>query len=890
MTDAGSGGTALRTGGGLVTIRPVGPGDGAALRELDAQASDRSIHYRFFTVARGVAERYTEMIALAPQTETRDSVLAVVADRVVGLATLEQIAEDTGEVALLIADSVQHEGIGTLLVEELVLAAHRRRLAVLTADVLIDNLPMLRVLRDLGLPIAEHLSDGVVEVRMNVAADSAFAARVTERERKAEEASLSSVLAPASIAIIGVGSSESSVGRAVLRNLLEQRFTGELAVVHPRHADVLGVRAVATVAELPFAPDLAIVAIPAQRVPAVVGELGQRGARAALLLTSGFGEMGEAGGAAQRALVHSAREQGMRLVGPNCLGIVNTDPAVRLNATFARLPLLPGGLALASQSGAVGIAVVQAAADRHLGIAGFVSMGNKSDVSGNDLLLAWQDDERVSVIALYLESVGNPRKFSRIARVVAQAKPVLALKAGRGAAAQAAGQSHTAAAAVAEPVVQSLFEQAGVQRVATLEELLDAARVIDNQPRPTGPRVGIVGNSGGPEILATDAAETAGLQVPELSPRLRARIRELAPALASDRNPVDLGAAVPAAQIEAVLNALLDSGEVDALVAVFAETLAVPPDRVRESVVAAARRAALPVILAEVGARPRNLTIDGTDRALPVFGFPEPAVDALAVAVRAAAAADRPLTEAPCPSGLQLAPVRDLITAAVAQGPRWLAPADAARLLEACGIPVARQETARGMDAARAAANRLGYPVVVKRAVGVHKSDTGGVILDIRGDQDLRAALDALGDTEVLVQAMYSGGVELIVGGVQDAQFGPVVLTGAGGILTELAGEHSLRLAPLSTTDVETMLATSTMTRLLDGFRGRPAVSRPALTDLILRVAWLVEHFPEVAELDLNPLVCRGAEIIAVDAKIRVAPRTTDIDPRSRFLTAPRAG
>ncbi|HEY7008644.1 MAG TPA: GNAT family N-acetyltransferase, partial [Jatrophihabitantaceae bacterium] len=467
MTHAASGGTALRAGGGLVTIRSVVPGDRAALRELDAAASDRSIHYRFFTVARQVAEHYTDMIAAAPQTETRDSAVAVVAEKAVGLATLEQVAEDTGDVALLIADSVQHEGIGTLLVEELVVAAHRRRLAFLTADVLIDNLAMLRVLRDLGLPMSEHVSDGVVEIRINLAADSALAARITERERKAEVASLASVLAPASIAVIGVGSSESSVGRAVLRNLLDQGFTGELAVVHPRHSDVLGVRAVASIAELPFAPDLAIVAIPAQHVSTVVAELGRRGTRAALLLTSGFGEMGEVGGAAQRDMVRSAREHGMRLVGPNCLGIVNTDPQVRLNATFARLPLRPGGLALASQSGAVGIAVVQAAADRNLGIAEFVSMGNKSDVSGNDLLLAWQSDERVSVIALYLESVGNPRKFARIARVVSQSKPVLALKAGRGAAAQAAGQSHTAATAAAEPVVEALFAQAGVQRVAT---------------------------------------------------------------------------------------------------------------------------------------------------------------------------------------------------------------------------------------------------------------------------------------------------------------------------------------------------------------------------------------------------------------------------------------
>jgi acyl-CoA synthetase (NDP forming)/GNAT superfamily N-acetyltransferase len=860
------------------------------LRELDAQASDRSIRYRFFTAARSVAARYTEIISAAPQTETRESIVAVVADRVVGLATLEQTADDTAEVALLIADAEQHEGIGTLLVEELVIAAHRRRLAKLTADVLIDNFAMLRVLRDLGLPIAEHCTDGVVEVRIDLGDDSVLAARITERERSGEVASLASVLTPASIALIGVGSRENSVGRAVLRNLLQHGFTGDVTVVHPRHTEILGVPTVASIAQLPAAPDLAIVAVPAQQVPTVVAELGQRGARAALLLTSGFGEVGASGGAAQRDLVRSAREHGMRLVGPNCLGIVNTDPTVRLNATFAALPLRPGGLALASQSGAVGIAVVRAAAERNLGIGAFVSMGNKCDVSGNDLMLAWQDDDRVSVIALYLESVGNPRRFSRIARFVSRSKPVLALKAGRGTAAQAAGQSHTAAAAAAEPVVEALFEQAGVQRVATLEQLLDAVRVIDNQPPPAGPRIGIVGNSGGPEILATDAAEAAGLQVPELSPHLRARIREIAPALASERNPVDLGAAVPAGQIESVLRLLIDSGEVDALVAVFAETLAVPPDEVRAAVAVAAGHSPRPVILVEVGGRPHNLPIGDTHRAIPVFGFPEPAVDALAVAVRAAAVAGRPTAQPRHPSDLQLAPVRTLIERAMAQGSGWLAPLDAAALLQACGITVASQEVTRGIDSTQAAAHRLGYPVVVKRAIGVHKSDTGGVFVDVRDEDGLREAVDALGDTDVLVQAMYSDGVELIVGGVQDAQFGPVVMTGPGGIMTELAGDHSLRLAPLSTTDAETMLSTPTMTRLLDGFRGRPAVSRAAFTDLILRVAWLIEHFPEVAELDLNPVVCRGDDLVAVDAKIRLAPSPGEIDPLSRMLTAASPG
>ena len=526
-------------------------------------------------------------------------------------------------------------------------------------------------------------------------------------------------------------------------------------------------------------------------------------------------------------------------------------------------------------------------------------MGNKADVSGNDLLLAWRDDPRVRVIGLYLESFGNPRKFARVARSVSRSTPILALKSGRGASGRRAGLSHTAAAAAAEPVVDALFAQTGVQRVDSMEQLLDAARLIDHQPLPAGPRVAIVGNSGGPGIVAADAAEAAGLHVVELGARTRARLRAAAPELASDRNPVDLGAAVPADGVRSAVAAVLADPDVDAVVTVFTRTLTTPPELIRAAVVAAVRDAgpdnAVPVVATEVGAEPATVPVPGTGRALPVFAFPEPALGALAIAARCARAQRAPELPPATPEGMDVDLARRLVTEWLAAGAEWLVPAQAAQLLQALGIRVSEQRTARSGAAAVQAAGQLGYPVVLKLTRAVHKSDVGGVELDLRSTREVRCAMARLRQAaraagvpaEVLVQPLHRGGVELIVGGVQDPQFGPVVLAGAGGVLTDLLRARRLGLAPLTEDDVQAMLDAPALAQLLDGFRGAPPVSRAALRDLVLRVGWLVDRVPQVAELDLNPVICDGARLVVVDAKVRVAPAAPGTDPNSRLLSVP---
>jgi succinyl-CoA synthetase alpha subunit/RimJ/RimL family protein N-acetyltransferase len=503
---------AVLADGGLVHIRPLTDADRAKLHALNAASSDRSLYLRFFSMSRWSADNFADAL-VRRSSATYRALVASVGDDIVGVASFEAIDQRVADVALLVSDAHQHEGIGTLLLEHLASVARHHGLRRFRADVLVENFSMLRVFRDLGFRVTSAPDLEVIEVDLDLDPGPRLLEATDLRESSADIASMQPLLAPKSIAVIGAGARVNSVGHQVLRNIVDGGFTGSLQVVNPRHDVVLGIVAVPAATDLTTVPDLAIIAVPASQLLGVVRDCGERGVRGLLVLTAGFSETGPAGKDLQDEVSACARGYGMRMIGPNCLGVLNSDPAVRMNATFAPLPMGTGCLGLASQSGAFGIAVLLAAQRCGLGISQFVSIGNKADVSGNDLLLAWEKDPRTSVIALYLESLGNPRKFSRIARRVSRRKPIIAIKAGRSASGQRAGQSHTAAAASSEAVVEALFTEAGVLRVDTMAEMLDTARVLSDQPIPSGPRVAIIGNSGGPEILAADAAEAAGLSV-----------------------------------------------------------------------------------------------------------------------------------------------------------------------------------------------------------------------------------------------------------------------------------------------------------------------------------------------------------------------------------------
>ncbi len=659
--------------------------------------------------------------------------------------------------------------------------------------------------------------------------------------------------------------------------------------VNPNYKYVQGVQCVASPQDLPITPDLAVVAVPVDQVGGVVRACGLRGVRGLLLLTSGFSEAGGDGRTKQAEITSLAREYGMRLIGPNCLGVLNTDPSVRLNATFAALPMQPGGLGLVSQSGALGIAVIGAAARTGMGISEFVSIGNKADVSGNDLLLAWEHDDSTRVIALYLESFGNPRRFARIARRVAQHKPIVAIKAGRSVAGSRAGQSHTAAAAASDDVVDALFEQAGVIRVTSMEQMLDAARVLCEQPLPAGRHVAIVGNSGGPGILAADAAEGAGLDVVTLNETTEEALRAVMPSAASCRNPVDLGAALGPDEMAAALGVLLAAPEVDAVLTVYTDTAVHDAGEVTQRIAEVAADGTKPVVATRVGSPAGAVSGGPKARALPVFSFPEPAAAALAATVRYAAIRDAAPLPVQRPAGVDLAAARRIVADASAAGTEWLSAAEVEQLLRCYRIPASAQRVVTDADGAVTAAAELGYPLAVKLAKpGAHKSDTGGVRLGVVDEAQLREVVGELGastDEPLLLQPMSAPGTEVIVGAVQHAQFGPVVMVGAGGVLAELFVDRTFGLAPIGCDEAETMIDGLRLGKLLDGYRGRPVVSRAAVADVVTRVAALADDLPEIAELDLNPLICNESGLSVVDARIRLARPTPRQDPLSRQLS-----
>jgi acyl-CoA synthetase (NDP forming) len=624
--------------------------------------------------------------------------------------------------------------------------------------------------------------------------------------------------------------------------------------------------------------DLALVAVPAPAVPEVVAACGRKGVGGLIVISAGFAELDGGGAEAERRVARLAHINGMRLIGPNCFGVVNTDRAVSLNATFAADAPLPGRVGFASQSGGLGIAILAEARHRGLGLSTFVSMGNKADVSGNDLLTWWEQDDATDVILLYLESFGNPRKFSRIARRVGRAKPIVAVKGGRSPSGSRAASSHTAALASSDEAVDALFRQTGVVRVDTIEELFDAGDVLAHQPIPVGSRVGIVTNAGGPGVLAADACAARRLEIPELSTGLQQALHGVAPH-ATVRNPVDLIASATADTFGRAVDLILASAEVDALVVIFTPPVGTRPTEVADAVIASADRAggegrAVPIVASFTGAPEAVRHLRSATPPVPCFAYPETAVRALGHAVEYGLWRARPM--APTPDLASIDPNTARRRLGSADPGSWVTGAAAVDVMAAYGIPaVPTLEVPDGREAARAA-EAVGLPVALKAVGPVHKTEAGGVRLGLTTADAVRVAFDemhdALGDamTTGIVQPLVEDGVETIVGFVSDRTFGPQVLFGLGGTAVELLGDHTSRLAPLTEADATEMVLGLRATPLLTGFRGSPALDTTALVDILLRVSRLAEDLPEIVEADLNPVIVSAEGATVVDVRLRL--------------------
>jgi acyl-CoA synthetase (NDP forming) len=654
--------------------------------------------------------------------------------------------------------------------------------------------------------------------------------------------------------------------------------------VNPAASVVQCVPAYPTVEAIPGPVDLAVIVVPAAHVLEVAEQCARKGVRALVVISAGFGEVGAAGRERQAALLHVCRAAGMRLIGPNCIGIVNTDPAVRLDAMFGPQVPASGRVGFSSQSGALGLAAIDYMGALGLGISSFVSVGNKADISGNDLLHYWESDPQTDVLLLYLESFGNPRKFGRIARRIGRQKPIVAVKSGRSVAGARATSSHTGALLAASDVtVDALFRQAGVIRTDTLAEMFDVAALLSHQPPPRGRRVGIVTNVGGPAILCADTCEAQGLQVPVLDQATQDALRQILPREASVTNPVDMIASATAEQYGKAIDLVAADPNVDAVVVIFLPPLATRAEDVAGEVVNAVRRLGrqkpvLSVFMSSLGV-PAELR--APDVRVPAFVFPEAAAFALAHVVRYGEWRERPLAPVPHLANVRRDEAAAIVAEALGRGGGWLPPADVTRLLDCYGLTVADQRLAATPDEAGAAAEALGGEVALKAIAPalVHKTEAGAVRLHLGGAAATAAAAREMAERLAaadqapigfVVQRMVPPGVEMIVGIVHDPQFGPVVACGAGGVLVELLGDVSVRLAPLTSDDASQMIRDLKSYPLFSGFRGAAPRDAAALEDALLRISALADDLPAVAEVDCNPIVVLEHGAVVVDARVRV--------------------
>ncbi|HEX4249149.1 MAG TPA: GNAT family N-acetyltransferase [Pseudonocardia sp.] len=850
--------------GGVVHLRPIRPSDAQALVEFHGRLSPRTRYLRYFGPYPQIPPKDLERFTVVDHHD-HVAFVGMLGHEIVAVGRYVRLGESlSAEVAFVVRDDHQGRGLGSILLEHLAAAARESGLRRFEAEVLAENHQMVRVFREAGYQVSREFAEGALHLEFDVEATERSLAVRDAREQAAEARGVHNVLHPRSIAVIGASNDPAKIGHAVLANLLRGNFSGPVFPVNPTARSVRGVRAYRSVTEIPDEVDLAVVAIPAAGVDGVMDSCLAKGVKALVVLSSGFADEGPTGGDAQRRLVVQARAHGMRVIGPNALGVINTAPEFSLNATLA--PELPGRgrVGFFCQSGALGIAILAGLRNRGLGLSTFVSAGNRADLSGNDLLQYWQTDPATDVVLLYLETFGNPRKFARLARRVARRKPVVAVKSGRFAAALPSFGRN------AEPVddanVQALFEQAGVIRVQTLPQLFDTAQLLAYQPLPAGPRVAVVGNSSALGVLVTDALLDEGLT----------------PA----GPPVDVGTAASPEQFAAAVSAAAHSDDTDALVAVFVPPIATPGLAYARALRSAAEGTGKPVLstfLAVEGV-PAELAVLGPDGqpgqgSVPSYPSPERAVAALARVLRYARWRDAPVGEFRRPDGIDTERAHALVHDRLgsAGDPVTLHDPDATELLACYGIEVTPFRLVGSPESAVAAAEELGYPVALK---GVGERWQGpaliGIRLDLGGPDAVAAAYRDLAEiteqAELYVQRMAPKGLSCVLEVLDDPSFGSLISFGLSGIATELLGDRAHRVIPLSTADAYRLIRAPRAAPLLSGYGGAAPVDVAALEELALRVSWLADDLPEVRSLRLGPVLAAAEAVSVTAARIVLGP------------------
>ena len=912
--DSAERGRLILRDGTTATVHVATPDDAESLAAFFKRLSPESRRNRFFTDSKPGESAIDQMCDDADPKKVLTMIVNRFAEgeqRIIAAGSYFASDEITAEVAVTVDDAFQGKGLGTLLLERLSLLAIQHGFTEFKAITHTGNKAMLEVFRHSGFPVTEQYNDGFVTVQFSVLPGADSVARTEMRDRLFTAASIRPFFKPQSVAVVGASRNPTSIGYRIMEGLVLNRFQGCIYPVNPKAKVICSMRAYASVRDLPEAVDLAVIVVPRDAVMSAVDDCAALGVRALIVISAGFAETNEEGRLLQEALVDKARGYGMRIVGPNCLGLLNSDPDVSLNASFS--PVFPphGTVGMSSQSGALGLAILALAKRLNLGLSTFVSIGNKADVSGNDLLQYWEGDDKTNVILLYMESIKNPRRFARIARRVSRSKPIVCVKGGRTTAGRRAAGSHTAALAAADTPVEALFQQTGVLRCDTLEEMFDLAAALSSQPLPEGNRVGVVTNAGGPGILASDTCEASGLLVPELNERIQSYLKEFLPAAAAVGNPVDMIASAPPEHFRKTVEAVLLDDDVDMVIVIYipvgtAKNTAI--DAAIEEGVASARakgatnKPVLACLMVEEGTHAPLRVSD--EESIPVYAFPESAARVMSKVSSYAAWLREPPGMIPEFTDIDPGRARAICQRALAErGAGWLSTEETRDVLQSYKLPVGDGGVAKSAQEAVELADQIGYPVAVKLAslTIVHKSDMGGVYLGLKNSDAVRKAfeeiqkklveIDQLDAMEgVLVQPMVSGGVEVMVGVTNDPVFGPLVAFGLGGVHVEILADICFRVTPLTDQDVDNMIQSIRGHRLLEGYRGHLPADIDAIKEILLRISLLVEDVPEILELDLNPIFAlepgKGCRI--VDARIQVEPDVFAQPARQASVAPPK--
>jgi acyl-CoA synthetase (NDP forming)/RimJ/RimL family protein N-acetyltransferase len=860
-------------------IRPIQPEDRDLLVEFYSRVSDESKYYRFFSPMPELSERDLDRFTRVDHRD-RVAMILTVAGQMIAVGRYDMIRPGYAEVAFLVEDKHQGRGIGQLLLEHLAQAGRERGIEEFVAEVLPDNQAMIHTFKDAGYQVKSTYEDGVMELVFRIDPTDTAIGVMEQREHRAEYASIERFFSPRSVAIIGASRRQDTIGRALVRHLVLGNFTGRIHVVNPSADSVSGMPAWKSVGEIPGDVDVAIVAVPAESVQDVVLDCAAKGVHGLVVISSGFAETGEEGRMRQRRLVGLSRSYGLRLIGPNALGIINTDPDVQLNASLSSVMPPRGRAGFFCQSGALGSAILEKVQNRGLGLTTFVSAGNRADVSGNDLLQYWEEDDATEVVLLYLESIGNPRKFSRIARRVSRRKPIVAVRSGRSSQGVPMGHAVRKIGAPAQ-AVDAMFRQAGIIQVESLEEMFDVAQLLAHQPLPRGRRVAIVGNSDALGLLAADAANSVGLVV---------------------NRQEALGADATAEDFEDALDAAIDDPEVDAVVAIFIPPLNVAGARedVANVLAAVGEQSDKPIVSTFLGTEgvPELLRVPDVAGSsagrgsVPSYPAVEAAVRALAHVVEYAVWVRVPQATVAEPSVNDLDAARHLVNEVLMRHPegRDLDFDEQNRLLRAYGIDLWDTYAVASLDEATTAGEALGWDVVLK-ATADHLRDRPDLAHVWRNIDNPDEMADAWGSLNALitdpdragfvVQRNAPPGVPVTIATMEDPLFGPVLSFGMGGPLTELLGDRSFRIPPLADHDAQDMVREIKASPLLFGYRGSEIVDVAEIERLVRQVAQLQHDLPQVRALQL-PLVLAGAAGATVlGASVRVEPVK---DPRSDWF------